>query len=228
MILVPVLNISFITNHANDRGGARYFGDSKCLIALTAPLECFFSIWSLNHSFYPNGKNITLFFKDNSAGLTGSVLYGGHLNECRLYHGTSYKLKLEACDANLSNYYRYVALEVFSNITKILPHNKVIASILSPAKLIRLCNTDHDNRLSVLFFHRLSVFPIYVHPGQQFNITLQAKDTTGTPVPTNILIDSLDNKHRLHPLSQIIDASCTNVHYHLYSFEVDRIVQFRL
>ena len=117
-------------NHANDRGGALYFVDSQCLIASTTPLECFFSIRILNHSFHPNGKNVTLIFKHNSAGLTGSVLYGGHLSECRLYHGTSYKLKLEACDANLSNYYRYVALEVFSNITKIIPHNKVIASII--------------------------------------------------------------------------------------------------
>ena len=71
----------------------------------------------------------------------------------------------------------------------------MIASISSLVKQIRLCNPDHDDRLSVPFFHTLSVFPVYVHPGQQFNITLQAKDMTGTPVPTNILIDSLDNKH---------------------------------
>ena len=66
MILVPILNISFIMNHANDSGGAFYFGDSQCLKRSATPLECFFSI--LNHNSYPIRKNLTLLFNYNSAG----------------------------------------------------------------------------------------------------------------------------------------------------------------
>ena len=34
IILTPILNILFIMNHANDTGGALYFGDSQCLKGL--------------------------------------------------------------------------------------------------------------------------------------------------------------------------------------------------
>ena len=37
MILVPVLNISFITNQATDSGGALYFKDSQCLMGSNSP-----------------------------------------------------------------------------------------------------------------------------------------------------------------------------------------------
>lgn len=76
MILVPILNISFIMNHAIDSGSALYFKDSQCLIGSKTPLECFFSF--VNHRTFPTNykKCPTLYFKHNSAGSTGSTLYG--------------------------------------------------------------------------------------------------------------------------------------------------------
>ena len=183
MVLVPILNITFIKNHANNSGGALYFGDSQCS---SAPLECFFSI--LNHSSYPYRKNLTLLFKHNSAGSTGSALYGGHLSECRLYYRTSYRLlESDACDTKLNNDYSTDALDVFKSISKIIQHNKSVASISSPAKEIISCNT------SVWIFRPLQwicnniIYSLSVYLGQQFNITLRAIDQGKSPVPANIL-----------------------------------------
>ena len=70
---------------------------------------------------------------------------------------------------------------------------------------------------------------INVHPGQQFNFTMKALDQGGYPVPANIFVNNLlSNKHRLHPLSQIVNSSCTSVYYRLYSSEEDTSVMFRL
>ena len=232
-ILVPILNISFIKNHANDTGGALYFGDSQCSKMLTAPIECFISI--LNRSSYPiNGKNITLFFKHNSAGSTGSALYGGHLTECRLYYRTSSILESNACDSKLSNdFYSDDALKVFFSITKIIPLNKLNTSISSPAKQIKSCTTNvrifRPWKVSMAYLIRYVRYQSFsVHSGQQFNITLAAIDQNDSPVPASIMIDNTSNKYRLHPLSQIINASCTNVSYRLYSSEEDKLVYFRL
>ena len=66
IVLVPVLNISFIMNHANESGGALYFKDSQCILESNSP-ECFISI--VNRSSYPNP---ILIFEHNSAGSVGS------------------------------------------------------------------------------------------------------------------------------------------------------------
>ena len=47
MILIPVLSIFFIMNHANESGGALYFRDSQCILGSNSP-ECFISM--VNHS----------------------------------------------------------------------------------------------------------------------------------------------------------------------------------
>ena len=81
LILVPRLNISFTKNDAY-RGGALYIDEFQCPLA---PLECFLSI----QSSVPTAEYISLHFENNSAGSTGSTLYGGQLNKCRLYYRTN-------------------------------------------------------------------------------------------------------------------------------------------
>ena len=76
MILVQVLNISFIMNHANESGGALYFKDSQCMLGSKSPEQCFISVINRT-SPYPNP---ILIFEHNSAGSAGSTIYGGHLS----------------------------------------------------------------------------------------------------------------------------------------------------
>ena len=128
MVLVLVPNISFIMNHATDSGGALYLKNSQCILESNSP-ECFISI--VNRSSYPNP---ILIFEYNSAGSTGSTVYGGRLNKCRLYYRT--KIYYSACDDKLNrdNNYTDDALEVFMNLSRIINHKESDANISSPAK----------------------------------------------------------------------------------------------
>ena len=209
MILVPILNISFITNHATDSGGALYFRDSQCLIRSNSlfDLECFISI--VNRSSYPNRKYLTLFFEHNSAGSTGSTVYRGHLNECRLYYRTKLSYNLDPICGNKQGSYTDDALGVFMNLSTIINQEESVTNISSPAKRIELCETLHHTHV------------VYVFPGEQFNIMLKAINQAGSPVPANIMIDNSysSGKYGISPLSQNINASCTNVSFRLYSQE---------
>ena len=80
--LALAINISFIQNHADSRGGVIYFQDYQCSSGSTLPIECFLSIYSDNNTT----RDIPLLFLNNSAWLLGSTLYRGQLSRCRLYY----------------------------------------------------------------------------------------------------------------------------------------------
>lgn len=81
LILVPMLNILFTKNRAQDAGGALHIEDFQCLLGSLVPIEFFLSI----QSSFPTIRNISLHFENNSAGSMGSTLYGGQLSKCRLH-----------------------------------------------------------------------------------------------------------------------------------------------
>ena len=115
------------------------------------------------------------------------------------------------------------------SISNIILHNKSIANISSPAKRIKSCTSVMFITLWPCWIFQCAYYYTFrVHPGQQFKIPLKAIDQGGSPVPANILIDNVSNKHRLHPLSQNISAYCTNIYYRLYSSEEEKTVMFRL
>ena len=100
----------------------------------TTPLECFTSV--VNNSSYRR-KHHALFFEHNSAGSTGSTMYGGHLNECRLYYRTiqTYNL-VPICGDKQGSHYTDDAFGAFMNLSKIINHKEPDANISSPAKYI--------------------------------------------------------------------------------------------
>ena len=71
-------------NHATF-GGAIYVQCQpfKLLYTLAPKEECFFQLRGQNLS---NGFDVQLFFKNNSAKIAGSVLYGGAIDNCKLTH----------------------------------------------------------------------------------------------------------------------------------------------
>ena len=211
MILVQVLNISFTMNHANDSGGALYFEDSQCILESNSP-ECFISM--VNCSSCPNP--ILIIFEHNSAGSAGSTVYGGHLNECRLYYRT--KIFYSACDDKYHDYnYTDDALEVFMNLSRIINHKESDASISSPAKKVIPCE-------SLPYYGQSIDYSVW--PGEQFSIMLEAISEVDSPVPANILIDNslTGGKYSISPLSQSINATCTNVYFRLSSHKEDHRV----
>jgi hypothetical protein len=73
----PNLNIFFISNHAEDIGGVLCVRDTQCFWGSPVPIECFITIDGPPTST----SNISLHFENNSAGTTGSILYGGQLDQ---------------------------------------------------------------------------------------------------------------------------------------------------
>ena len=152
-----------------------------------------------------------------------STIYGGHLNECRLYYRTKILYYYSACDDKLNHDYSYTddALEVFMNLSRIISHEESDANISSPAKKVIPCES--------LPYYGQSIY-YHVWPGEQFSIMLEAINEVDSPVPANILIDNsyTGGKYSVTPLSQNISASCTNVYFRLSSHKEDHSIKLGL
>jgi predicted outer membrane repeat protein len=114
LIFKPNLDIFFILNHANETGGALYIRDYQCSLGSSVPIEGFIPIDSPSTLT----SKISLHFENNSAGTTGSILYGGQLDQCRLYFKsiTTKEPDLSGCQAHG---YSDNALETFMNMSNI-------------------------------------------------------------------------------------------------------------
>ena len=207
LIFKPNLKIFFISNHANKKGGALYIGDYQCSLRLSVPIECFMTIDGPSTSI----SNISLHFINNSAGITGSILYGGQLDQCRLYFKSTTTNQSDLCDAQAHNYSDKV-LKIFLNISNITQNE--VANISSKAKEIIFCG-DNIPQLSL-------------YPGQQFTISLIAFGQADSTVPTIVLWEKTDPlrsyseyDYRLSPPISAINDSCTDVSFWLYTSNLE-------
>ena len=209
LILSSTANIFFIRNHADSRGGAIYIKDSQCSFGSTHPIECFLSI-ETDSNGVPTKE--LLLFKNNFANNSGSTLYGGQLNECRLYYETNYSADNCTCryDNTAHNGYSDDALGIFMNISRIHNESEAKLSISSQAALLEFCEGE-----------RSLDDPIKLHPGEKFNIMVVALDQIGSPVPITIFNDHNEytgNEYRLQLSSRRIEhAACANVTFQLLS-----------
>ena len=210
LIFKPKLNISFIQNHADYSGGALYYRDSQCSLGSIVPIECFITI----DGPFVSTEDISLYFENNSAGITGSVLYGGQLDKCRLFFRNSTSNEQpHQCTYNAHDYSDN-ALGIMINISTIVQHKNSTLNISSPAEKIGFCQGDE----------------VYdVHPGQHFSISLIALGQSNCPVPTTVLWERQykNIEYHLSPFSQSIGNSCTNVSFQLHSAHVT-LLDFRL
>ena len=76
-------NVSFINNHAGESGGGIFVSR---VIALNVPVKCFFEV-------IPDNSNASFYFINNTADISGDVIYGGNVDYCskhpdfdRLFH----------------------------------------------------------------------------------------------------------------------------------------------
>ena len=214
LILVPRLNISFVKNDAY-RGGALYINDFQCLLA---PLECFLSIQSSD----PTTENISLHFENNSAESTGSTLYGGQLNKCRLYYRTNNTI--DKCGNTPFHNYSDDALKLFMNMSRIILYNKteLATNISSQAEQIKFCQ-DENIIMS-------SSRSIRAHLGEKFNVAVVALDQSGSPVPATIFNKNKYEtyEYRLFPSDHFIAGACHNLSFQLYSTTNDTDGYFKL
>ena len=218
LILKPKLSMHFLLNHANESGGALYFKDSQCFIV---PIECFITIGGSSASIH----NISLYFIDNSAKSTGSVLYGGQFDKCRLSFRTNCNPNIHICNQSHNTYSDHALRELLA-ISTVIDHiyNKsALASISSPAVKVKFCPLQYSDTTYVILSKS-------IYPGEQFNYSVVALGQAGYPVPAKLLGDHryTGDKYRLSPTNHYINDTCTIVSFRLYS-AVDRTnVQLKL
>ena len=211
LMLSSTAKVSFIQNHADSRGGAIYVKDSRCSFGSMHPIECFLSIETDSNR---TSTKTFLLFRSNSA-VYGSNLYGGQLNECRLYY---YRTNYSAdncrypCGSAAYNGCSDDALGIFMNIS-IMHSESESTNISSQGDQIKFCEADRPLESPL---KNLSL-----HPGEEFNIMVIAFDQIGSPVPTTIFNDHNEytgNEYRLHPSRRRIEhAACANVTFQLLS-----------
>ena len=175
---------------------------------LLAKLDCFIIIDGPLASI----SNVSLHFVNNSAGLTGSVLYGGQFDKCRLFFKSNSNPNISAC--NTHNTYNDTALQVLIAMSTIVEHaHNESANISSYAEKIWVCPLQGDESYTQPSITQR------VYPGQQFNITVIALGQAGFPVPSKLLSEHryTGDKYRLSPSNQYINGTCTNVYFRLYS-----------
>ena len=78
LILKEQTNISFVNNYASESGGGIFV--SEKILTHDIPTDCFFILES-DHS-----TNATLYFVNNTAEISGDVLYGGNVDYCLNAH----------------------------------------------------------------------------------------------------------------------------------------------
>ena len=201
------------SNHAQ-LGGAIYVMDSNNPFKLayctqldtrTTKDECFFQLPAQNLS---NGLDSQFVFKDNSADVAGSVLYGGAIDNCKL-------TDLESYSSN----------EVFDMLVHI--ENDITSSSISSLPF-RVCPCE-NNRPDC----SKSGKSYTVHPGETFQISMvvvgQRNGTAPATVRGRLTSSSwwysYTTTGNLHPLQyhQATLSTCTSLNYTVFSL-LDSVV----
>ena len=192
--------ILFENNTAKEHGGAIYVtditGSGTCppVLDLQSRNECFAHI--ISNKMSETGR-INLTFQGNTAGKSGSVLYGGMLNKCNNSHLEENPLHLFISsikdDGNASEVAAISSDPVLCFCTKEGPHEHE-------------CNEEKS---------------ITVFPGQKVNVSVIAVDQTDTPVLTEIHTDLISgekhNSRVCEAFSQEKEGLCTNRSYTITS-----------
>ena len=198
--ILPHTTVYWENNHAM-RGGAIYVADisplSYCTV-LAPQEECFFQLPGQNLS---NGIDVRLVFKDNSAQIAGSVLFGGTIDNCKLTHGLD----------------SYSSGKVFD----MLVHNNdtdynTTSNISSDPLLICQCENDHPDCSKTWF-----AFPRSVYPGEIFQIPVVVIGQRNGVIPSGVIstIDQTLSPGYLPHSQRLQDANntCTLLSYTVLS-----------
>ena len=166
-------HVHFQDNNATEFGGAIYVVD------VPTRSECFFHL--LNNQSH-DMKATPLVFVNNSAGVRGSVLYGGLLDRCT-FSSDKYKS----------------ALQLFN--MSILQEN--YRSISSDPTQLCFCNINEPN-CSVVHLSRS------IYPGQMVEFSVIAVDQLHSAIPTLIHVTIHSGHNISETISYEIEGKCTS------------------
>ena len=173
--------VNFQDNNATEFGGAIYVED------VPSRSECFFNIQN-NQSL--DMEATPLVFEENTAGMRGSVLYGGLLNKCSFTSD------------------RYTsALELF-NISILKENGDKGHSISSDPTQLCFCNKSKLNCTETTQSRS-------IYPGQQVEVSVVAIDQSHLPIPALIhtTVHSGNNLIMSETISYETGENCTSRNY---------------
>ena len=159
--------------------------------------ECFFQLPGQN---LPNGIDVQLVFKNNSADVAGSVLYGGVIDNC-----------------NLIGMYPYSSSGVFNKLVHIEDDN-TNSNISSLPFHICPCINNFPNCSSYFRYNHHYNYPHTVYPGEMFQVSVVAVGQRDGTVPSRVIstvedTSLLDSQYWL----QQAKNTCTTFNYSVFS-----------
>lgn len=148
-------------------------------------------------------------FKNNSVRITGSILYGGQFDICRLFYRTTASTEQPVCKAN---HYSDNALEIFKTMSTIVQHenSESVLSTSSQTREIDVCKGDE--RLLASITER------YLHPGEKFNISIIAVGQTNDPVPTTFFFFWKLDTEMLNSTISVQRTKVQGIHAQIFPF----------
>ena len=172
--ILPNTTVYWENNHATF-GGAIYVHDASPMSYCTSVAklvpheECFFQLPGQNLS---NGIDIKLVFKNNSADVAGSVLYGGAIDHCKLTHGLDSYSSGEVFDMIVHN------SDTYYNTT---------SNISSDPFYLCLCKSNFptDCNISMKQWYGIEYdFPHSVYPGETIQFSVVAVGQRNGKLPS--------------------------------------------
>ena len=216
--ILPTALVYWENNYAAVFGGAIYFSDyspirycvSSSDSATSAYLpkeECFFQLNGQNLS---NGSDAQLIFKNNSAGVTGNVLFGGVVDNCIL----------------TGPYSNNSSGEVFDMLVH--TDDNTTSNISSNPFHICPCENNVPN-CSERFYN----VPHTVYPGETFHVSVVAVGQRNGIVPTGVRSSQYDyvpkDKGDLLPSQYVqqVSNTCTKLNYTVFSLSQSMTIELR-
>ena len=174
-------HVHFTGNNATEFGGAIYVVDEP------SRSECFFHIQ--NYKLL-DMETTPLVFERNSAGMRGSVLYGGLLDKCSFTSD------------------RYTSVLQLFNMSSLQGHSDKVYSISSDPTQLRFCNRSEWNCTETTQLRS-------IYPGQQVEVSVVAIDQLGSAIPAMIhtTIRSGQILNISETISYEIGENCTSRNY---------------
>lgn len=219
--------ITYSNNHATKNGGALYFSgtlsinqchpntdrDALCYLPNSATTqlckrlsECFFEL-NYDEPFNTPSSNKSLFFFANSAEHSGDVIFGGSLDNCRLYLGGGFE---DDCGNKIGREYTDDALQTFLAISRI---DNISSDISSEPFRVCFCNKYQHPDCAMNT-------KVSIVRGRQFTLSAVTVGQGNYTVPSSIKADfSCNTDAKMNQLQRVQNTGiiCTDISYRVFS-----------
>ena len=210
--------VNFTNNQAESNGGAIFFADPISIRQCNKTDHTFnagFCYNSAELTIYPcrrlsscflefelnTNNGYLLMFLNNTAGRAGSLLYGGQLDECKLYLGGATK---DNCGNRIGGKFSNNPIEALKRISYIENNDSLTSTIASDPLQVCLCKSGVPDCTIEKSIQTVT--------GRAFSLSLVTVGQGNFTVPSSVRV-SLDGRFRLDPALNIQETKkiCTNV-----------------